>query len=171
MINVLLLQLPVKPLFADVLIIRWHRQLWVDELNRSQDNNIHTLIVPMGKMSCDSSGWKRTRAEYRTEQQKYRLREQVVFYKGNISSVEHVDFYFEIVSWLWDWRTWRMCAIYILHIMTWTKHVCRSLTENMQIKCSNAMKYVLAMRMNAYYYIYQVSQNQVGLEIYLWGFL
>ena len=54
-INVLLLQLPVKPLFADFSIVRWHRQLWVDELNRSQDNNIHLLIVPTGKMAHDSS--------------------------------------------------------------------------------------------------------------------
>lgn len=67
MINEPVLRLPVKPLFADFLIVRWHRQLWVDELNRRQDNNIHTLIVPMGKMSCDSSGGKSTDTEYRTE--------------------------------------------------------------------------------------------------------
>lgn len=26
----------------------------MDELNRRQDNNVHILIVPRGKMACDS---------------------------------------------------------------------------------------------------------------------
>lgn len=54
----------------------------MDELNRSQDNNIHTLIVPMGKMACDSGGGECTDAEYRTERHEYRLRKQVVSTKA-----------------------------------------------------------------------------------------
>lgn len=61
MINVVLLRLTVKPLFADSMIIRWYGQLLVDELNGSQENNIHTFMIPKGKMACEGSGG----AEYR----------------------------------------------------------------------------------------------------------
>lgn len=43
----------------------------MDEPNRRQDNNIGTLIVPVGKVSCGSSGGESADTEYT-------IREQVV---------------------------------------------------------------------------------------------
>lgn len=57
----------------------------MDEPNRSQDNNIHTLIGPMGKMACDSSGGENT------EQHGYTLRDQVVSTKECFISETDVD--------------------------------------------------------------------------------
>lgn len=52
----------------------------MDELNRRQDNNVHILIVPRGKMACDSRavGGESTDGEYRTEEHLHRPREKVI---------------------------------------------------------------------------------------------